>query len=64
MGHPVVHQDQVQVVLPQVVQVPQAVPQAVLQVPHLVVDGYGQMPLENGSGQKLLVQLWRHLLVK
>ena len=66
VNHPAVDQFQA------VVQV-QAVlhPQVVLLVVHLLElqllqeeDGCGLMPLENGNGQKLQAQLWRHLLAR
>ena len=58
-GHPVVHLEVQAVHLsvqvhPQVVHPPQAI-----QLLQLVADGSGLMPLESGSGQKLLVQLQR-----
>ena len=58
-GHPVVHLE-VQAVHPSVQVHPQVVhPHQAIQLLQLVADGCGLMPLESGSGQKLLVQLQR-----
>ena len=53
-GHPVVHLE-VQAVHPSV----QVHPHQAIQLLQLVADGCGLMPLESGSGQKLLVRLQR-----
>ena len=58
-GHPVVHLE-VQAVHPSVQVHPQVVhPHQAIQLLQLVADGCGLMPLESGSGQKLLVLLQR-----
>ena len=59
-GHPVVHLE-VQAVHPSVQVHPQVVHQVhqAIQLLQLVADGCGLMPLESGSGLKLLVRLQR-----
>ena len=58
-GHPVVHLE-VQAVHPSVQVHPQVVhPHQAIQLLQLGADGSGLMPLESGSGQKLLVRLQR-----